>query len=137
MVVVAAVTRKNAACVSHCRAVGLAAGRPGLAPYGLGKDPAGFETCDAKGLVGIDKANWKFRQFDNYLKAIDKIQSHGISVNGCFIFGFAGIVFDSFLHKRFGRSRHYSGIFVSFRSRFNAGYNDHKAKQDRENLIVF
>jgi radical SAM superfamily enzyme YgiQ (UPF0313 family) len=48
----------------------------------------GFETTSAKGLEGIDKGNWKFKQFDNYLKAIDKIQSHGISVNGCFILGF-------------------------------------------------
>lgn len=48
----------------------------------------GFETSNRKALVGIDKGNWKFKQFDNYLKAIDKIQSYGISVNGCFILGF-------------------------------------------------
>jgi radical SAM superfamily enzyme YgiQ (UPF0313 family) len=48
----------------------------------------GFETTNAKGLKGIDRNDWKFRQFDNYLKAIDKIQSYGISVNGCFILGF-------------------------------------------------
>jgi radical SAM superfamily enzyme YgiQ (UPF0313 family) len=47
----------------------------------------GFESTKASGLNGIDKANWKFRQFDNYLRAIEKIQSHGISVNGCFILG--------------------------------------------------
>ena len=48
----------------------------------------GFETSEAKGLKGIDKSNWKFKQFNNYLMAIDKIQSYGISVNGCFILGF-------------------------------------------------
>jgi radical SAM superfamily enzyme YgiQ (UPF0313 family) len=48
----------------------------------------GFETSQAKGLQGIDRGNWKFKQFENYLKAIDKIQSYGISVNGCFILGF-------------------------------------------------
>jgi len=48
----------------------------------------GFETANKDGLKGIDKGNWKHRQFDNYLKAIDKIQSYGISVNGCFILGF-------------------------------------------------
>ncbi len=48
----------------------------------------GFETSKAEGLVGIDRENWKFKQFDNYLNAIDKIQSYGISVNGCFILGF-------------------------------------------------
>jgi radical SAM superfamily enzyme YgiQ (UPF0313 family) len=48
----------------------------------------GFETTSAKGLYGLDKANWKYRQFDKYTKAIEKIQSYGISVNGCFIVGF-------------------------------------------------
>jgi len=56
----------------------------------------GFETSKSKGLIGIDKANWKFKQFDNYLKAIDKIQSHGISVNGCFILGFDTDTKDTF-----------------------------------------
>ncbi len=47
----------------------------------------GFETSKANSLKNIDKANWKFKQFDNYRSAIDKIQSYGISVNGCFILG--------------------------------------------------
>ena len=42
----------------------------------------GFETSTAKGLKNLDKANWKYKQFDNYYKAIEKIQSYGISVNG-------------------------------------------------------
>ncbi|WP_153800149.1 B12-binding domain-containing radical SAM protein [Foetidibacter luteolus] len=48
----------------------------------------GFEASQAATLLGVDRNNWKHRQFDNYLKAIDKIQSYGISVNGCFILGF-------------------------------------------------
>ncbi|MCM4174303.1 radical SAM protein [Arenibacter sp. TNZ] len=48
----------------------------------------GFETANKNGLNGIDRGNWKYKQFDKYLKAIDKIQSYGISVNGCFILGF-------------------------------------------------
>ena len=48
----------------------------------------GFETTNANGLAGIDRNNWKYKQHENYLKAIDKIQSYGISVNGCFILGF-------------------------------------------------
>lgn len=48
----------------------------------------GFETSTANGLKNLDKANWKFKQFDNYYKAIEKIQSYGISVNGCFVLGF-------------------------------------------------
>ena len=48
----------------------------------------GFESAYKNGLIGIDRKNWKHKQYDNYLKAIDKIQSYGISVNGCFILGF-------------------------------------------------
>gem|GEM_PF-1778241 len=48
----------------------------------------GFETSNPIGLKGIDRNDWKYRQYDNYLKAIDKIQSSGVSVNGCFILGF-------------------------------------------------
>ncbi len=48
----------------------------------------GFETTTANGLKNLDKANWKYKQFDHYFKAIEKIQSYGISVNGCFILGF-------------------------------------------------
>jgi radical SAM superfamily enzyme YgiQ (UPF0313 family) len=48
----------------------------------------GFETTSAKGLKNLDQANWKYKQFDRYYEAIEKIQSYGISVNGCFILGF-------------------------------------------------
>ena len=56
----------------------------------------GFETSKANRLKGIDRNDWKYKQFDNYLKAIDKIQSYGISVNGCFILGFDGDTKDTF-----------------------------------------
>ncbi|MEM1134216.1 MAG: radical SAM protein [Bacteroidota bacterium] len=56
----------------------------------------GFETSTANGLKGIDRNDWKYKQFDNYLKAIDKIQSYGISVNGCFILGFDSDTKDTF-----------------------------------------
>ncbi len=48
----------------------------------------GFETSSHEGLNGIDRNNWKYNQFDKYIKSIEKIQSYGISVNGCFILGF-------------------------------------------------
>ncbi len=35
----------------------------------------GFETANKDGLKGVDRKDWKYKQFDNYLKAIDKIQS--------------------------------------------------------------
>lgn len=56
----------------------------------------GFETVNKRGLKGIDRKDWKHKQFDNYLKAIDKIQSFGISVNGCFILGFDTDTKDTF-----------------------------------------
>lgn len=56
----------------------------------------GLETSRAITLKGIDRANWKLKQFDNYLKSIEKIQSYGISVNGCFILGFDTDTKESF-----------------------------------------
>ncbi len=47
----------------------------------------GFESATPEGLVGIDSGDWKRKHFDRYLQQIDKIQSYGISVNGCFILG--------------------------------------------------
>ncbi len=38
-------------------------------------------------LKGLDPHDWKMRRFDTYLDAIDRIQSRGISVNGCFVLG--------------------------------------------------
>jgi radical SAM superfamily enzyme YgiQ (UPF0313 family) len=58
-----------------------------LAESGCAQVLIGFETPIKESLWNIDKTNWKHRQADNYLKAIDKIQSYGISVNGCFIVG--------------------------------------------------
>ncbi len=58
----------------------------------------GFETTNVETLQGMDRGNWKFRQFDNYIKAIEKIQSYGISVNGCFILGFDTDTRESFSH---------------------------------------
>jgi radical SAM superfamily enzyme YgiQ (UPF0313 family) len=51
----------------------------------------GFESPTYKGLNGIELvSNWKMKQLDRYRFAIDKIQSHGITVNGCFILGLDG-----------------------------------------------
>ncbi|MCC2667860.1 MAG: putative methyltransferase [Armatimonadetes bacterium] len=47
----------------------------------------GFESARAEGLIGLDRANWKSRQYDRYLGAIEKIQSRGVTVCGCFITG--------------------------------------------------
>lgn len=62
----------------------------------------GFESPDASGLDGLElRSNWKLKQYDRYLRSIDRIQSAGITVNGCFILGLDGqtpAVFDSVLN---------------------------------------
>jgi radical SAM superfamily enzyme YgiQ (UPF0313 family) len=51
----------------------------------------GLESPQREGLDGVElKTNWKARQRDSYLAAIQKIQSYGITVNGCFILGLDG-----------------------------------------------
>jgi radical SAM superfamily enzyme YgiQ (UPF0313 family) len=48
----------------------------------------GFESAAPESLKNVDVRNWKYRRFETYTKKIRHIQSHGISVNGCFILGF-------------------------------------------------
>lgn len=48
----------------------------------------GLESTGRAALDGLElKNNWKARQQDFYQAAIGKIQSYGITVNGCFILG--------------------------------------------------
>jgi radical SAM superfamily enzyme YgiQ (UPF0313 family) len=47
----------------------------------------GLESPDAGALDGMDPRNWKKTRAPRYLEAIDRIQSRGITVNGCFILG--------------------------------------------------
>ena len=47
----------------------------------------GLESPRAASLDGMDAVNWKHKQSDRYLDAIQTIQSHGVTVNGCFIVG--------------------------------------------------
>jgi radical SAM superfamily enzyme YgiQ (UPF0313 family) len=47
----------------------------------------GFESVIKRSLMGMESNDWKLKQFDYYLKAVNRIQSYGISVNGCFILG--------------------------------------------------
>jgi radical SAM superfamily enzyme YgiQ (UPF0313 family) len=48
----------------------------------------GFESAEADSLDGLElRNNWKYRHWSEYQEAIDKIQSHGIRVNGCFVLG--------------------------------------------------
>ena len=48
----------------------------------------GLESPNRAGVAGIEqRSDWKARRFDDYFSAIDRIQGHGISVNGCFVLG--------------------------------------------------
>jgi radical SAM superfamily enzyme YgiQ (UPF0313 family) len=57
----------------------------------------GLESPSPAGLEGLEqKANWKARQRDKYRRAIERIQVHGITVNGCFNLGLDGTGPESF-----------------------------------------
>ncbi len=58
-----------------------------LAKSGCRQILIGLESTDARTLNGIDRANWKMRHLSRYMDAIKKIQSYGVTVNGCFIVG--------------------------------------------------
>lgn len=48
----------------------------------------GFESPNESGVKSLEMNNdWKHRHFSKYREAIETIQSHGITVNGCFIVG--------------------------------------------------
>ena len=51
----------------------------------------GLESPTAAGVDGVElRRNWKHGRFDRYLTAVERIQSHGIAVNGCFVLGLDG-----------------------------------------------
>jgi len=61
----------------------------------------GFESPSPQGLHGVEqKSNWKAQQYEQYLDAIEHIQSYGISVNGCFVLGLDGTGSESFRSVR-------------------------------------
>jgi radical SAM superfamily enzyme YgiQ (UPF0313 family) len=51
----------------------------------------GFESPDETGLKGLElKSDWKGKRWKDYRRAVERIQSYGIRVNGCFILGIDG-----------------------------------------------
>jgi radical SAM superfamily enzyme YgiQ (UPF0313 family) len=58
-----------------------------LAESGCKQVLIGLESPEGEDLAGMDPVNWKQKQQGRYLEAIDRIQSRGVSVNGCFILG--------------------------------------------------
>jgi len=48
----------------------------------------GLESPEASALDGLElRSNFKARRASHYVEAIERIQSHGVTVNGCFILG--------------------------------------------------
>jgi radical SAM superfamily enzyme YgiQ (UPF0313 family) len=80
----------------------------------------GLESPRQATLDGLElKNNWKLRQYEDYLVAIEKIQSYGITVNGCFILGLDGDtsdVFDAVLN--FVRESSLYEVQVTFQTAF-------------------
>ncbi len=60
----------------------------GLARSGCAQILVGFESAHREALRGADTRDWKYARFDGTLERIRRIQSYGISVNGCFVLGF-------------------------------------------------
>jgi radical SAM superfamily enzyme YgiQ (UPF0313 family) len=51
----------------------------------------GLESPTAAGVDGVElRRNWKRGRFDDYKAAIERIQGHGVAVNGCFVLGLDG-----------------------------------------------
>jgi radical SAM superfamily enzyme YgiQ (UPF0313 family) len=62
-----------------------------IAQSGCRQILVGLETPTAQGLNGLElRSNWKYRKRDFYRAAIERIQSHGITLNGCFVLGLDG-----------------------------------------------
>jgi len=62
-----------------------------LAESGCRQILIGLESPTAAGLNGVElNSNWKYRKRDYYREAIERIQSHGVTVNGCFVLGLDG-----------------------------------------------
>ena len=51
----------------------------------------GLESPTTQGISGVEqRRDWKQTRFGDYQAAIERIQSHGIAVNGCFVLGLDG-----------------------------------------------
>jgi radical SAM superfamily enzyme YgiQ (UPF0313 family) len=95
----------------------------------------GLETSQATALKGIDRKNWKLRQFDKYIKSIEKIQSYGISVNGCFILGFDTDTRATFTHtEQFIKDSNLSEVQLTLLTPFPGTDLYHQLKTEKRLL---
>jgi len=96
----------------------------------------GLESPRRSSLDGVETtSNWKARQQDHYNAAITKIQSYGITVNGCFILGLDGDTPDVFDEVfSFVRDSGLYEVQVTFLTPFPGTPLHHRLK--RENRII-
>jgi len=71
-----------------------------LAQSGCRQILIGLESPDEDDLSGMDPRGWKQRHSKVYREAIDRIQSHGVTVNGCFVLGLDNHTSDIFPRLR-------------------------------------
>jgi radical SAM superfamily enzyme YgiQ (UPF0313 family) len=71
-----------------------------LAASGCRQVLIGLESPDPEGLTGIDPHDWKKNRCAKYLEAIERIQSRGVTVNGCFVVGLDNHTPDVFVRVR-------------------------------------
>jgi len=92
----------------------------------------GLESPSNGSLQGIElRGDWKVRQLERYKAAIERIQSHGITVNGCFILGLDGDtpeIFDDVL--RFVRESNLYEVQITFMTPFPGTPLYHRLKQE-------
>ncbi|RXQ95833.1 radical SAM protein [Ancylomarina salipaludis] len=78
----------------------------------------GFESINFNSIKGLD-GGWKSKQFKNYSKAIDKIQSYGITVNGCFVLGFDSDTKETFIEtEKFIKESNLSDVQITILTAF-------------------
>ena len=92
----------------------------------------GLESPHRNSLSGVElKSDWKLRQQDSYKTAIARIQSYGITVNGCFILGLDGDspeVFEDVLH--FVRNSGLYEVQITFMTAFPGTPLYHRLKRE-------
>ncbi len=92
----------------------------------------GLESVNFDSIKGLD-GGWKSKQFKNYSEAIDKIQSYGITVNGCFVLGFDSDTKETFREtEKFIKESNLSDVQITILTAFPCTdlYNQLK-KEDR------
>ncbi len=107
-----------------------------LASSGCAQILVGLESIDPGALDETDTKSWKRKRRSQYFESISKIQEKGISVNGCFIFGFDSdlpSVFDS--TAEFALDSGLSEVQITILTPFPGTQLYHKLKHERRMLF--